>query len=51
MFDLYSMEVLIPSLFMIILMTVGMIWGYFKVRDLMKDDGDGYYLSSNDEEK
>ena len=38
MVDVYSMEVLVPSLVMIAGMTVAMVWGFFKVRELMNDD-------------
>lgn len=38
MVDVYSMEVLVPSLVMIAGMTVAMVWGFFKVRSLMDDD-------------
>ncbi len=40
MFDIYSMEVLVPSLFMIVLMAGGMTWGFIKVRSLMNEDKD-----------
>ncbi|WP_415889207.1 hypothetical protein ACMXYV_14680 [Neptuniibacter sp. SY11_33] len=38
MVDVYSMEVLVPSLAMIVGMTVAMVWGCFKVRDLINED-------------
>lgn len=38
MVDVYSMEVLVPSVVMIVGMTVAMVWGYFKVRELMDED-------------
>ncbi len=38
MVDVYSMEVLVPSLAMIVGMTAAMVWGFFKVRDLMNED-------------
>ncbi|WP_286236959.1 hypothetical protein [Neptuniibacter halophilus] len=38
MVDVYSMEVLVPSLVMIVAMTGAMVWGFFKVRGLMNQD-------------
>lgn len=38
MIDIYSMEVLVPSLVMIGAMSAAMIWGFFKVRGLMNED-------------
>lgn len=38
MFDVYSMEVLVPSLVMIAGITAAMIWGGFKMRSLMNQD-------------
>ena len=38
MVDVYSMEVLVPSLAMIAGMTVAMIWAFVKVRELMNED-------------
>jgi len=36
--DVYSAEVLVPSLVMIAAMTAAMIWGFVKVRKLMNED-------------
>jgi len=38
MIDVYSMEVLVPSLAMIAGMSVVMVWAFFKVRSLMNED-------------
>jgi hypothetical protein len=38
MVDAYSMEVLVPSLVMIVAMSAAMVWGFFKVRELMNED-------------
>lgn len=38
MVDVYSMEVLVPSLVMIAGMSVAMIWAFIKVRNLMNED-------------
>ncbi|MGB0205515.1 MAG: hypothetical protein ACPF9K_10765 [Neptuniibacter sp.] len=38
MVDVYSMEVLVPSLAMIAGMTAAMCWAFFKVRGLMNED-------------
>lgn len=38
MFDVYSMETLVPSLLMIAVMSVAMVWGGFKIKDLMEND-------------
>lgn len=38
MVDVYSMEVLVPSLVMIVAMSAAMVWGFFKVRNLMNED-------------
>lgn len=37
--DLYSFEVLAPSLLGIVGMAVVMVWGFIKVRKLMNEDG------------
>ncbi|MGB0468725.1 MAG: hypothetical protein ACPGF7_14505 [Pontibacterium sp.] len=36
--DAYSFETLWPSLLGVAGMTAAMVWGYFKVRELMNDD-------------
>lgn len=36
--DPYSFETLVPSLLMIAGMTAVMVWGFFKVRNLMNED-------------
>jgi len=36
--DIYSAEVLLPSLAGVAGMTVVMIWSFFKIRDLMNED-------------
>ncbi|WP_415899132.1 hypothetical protein [Neptuniibacter sp. QD48_11] len=38
MVDVYSMEVLVPSLAMIAGMSVAMVWAFIKVRGLMNED-------------
>lgn len=40
MVDVYSMEVLVPSVVMIVAMTAAMVWGFFKVRELMNEDSE-----------
>lgn len=37
--DPYLFETLWPSLLGIAGMTVAMVWGYFKIRQLMSEDG------------
>lgn len=38
MVDVYSMEVLVPSLVMIVAMSAAMVWAFIKVRGLMNED-------------
>ncbi|MFW1676751.1 hypothetical protein ACFVYJ_03105 [Pontibacter sp. JAM-7] len=38
MIDSYSLEVLVPSVVMIVVMTAAMTWGFFKVRNLINQD-------------
>ena len=38
--DVYSMEVLVPSVVMILAISGVMTWGFFKVRSLMNQDAD-----------
>lgn len=36
--DIYTWETVLPSLGLIALMIGAMVWGYFKVRELMDND-------------
>lgn len=42
--DLYSLEVLLPSVFGVILMSGAMTWGCFKVRKLIIEDTENAHL-------
>lgn len=38
--DAYTFETVWPSLGLVAIMIAALVWGWFKVRDLMDQDGD-----------
>ena len=40
MIDVYSLEVLVPSVVMIVAIIAAMTWGCFKVRGLINEDSE-----------